>query len=345
MTRRIRFEGIDFLKAFAILGVICLHVAGSYYNVGSSGSNSRSILNPIKFYYYLGTLSIPLFFCVNGFLVLGKKKVTFKYILKKVALLLSPVFLWSFSVSFAKLLLRRELVNPIASAIGYLMQEGLFFQFWFIGSLVIVQLLSPWLNWVLREHRHLFETLMLILGAICIAINFISYCIGYPLEKFVLQTFRLWTWLFYFMLGAWLRNTDCKFQMSKNKRLTCFACIILVVQIGSIISSIMLRDGYAEYDYDAVFVMISIFVLMLLYRDVVILGRNRIISRLVHVFSNNTMGIFILHVLVLKVAFKALPISEQNWAPVVIIIVFLVSSFLTSCLKRVPFISRFVSTD
>ena len=39
MTKKIRFEGIDFLKFFAIFGVVCLHVAGSYFNVGSQSEN------------------------------------------------------------------------------------------------------------------------------------------------------------------------------------------------------------------------------------------------------------------------------------------------------------------
>lgn len=61
MGKKVRFEEIDFLKVFAIFGVVCLHVAGSYYNVGGQSRNLETAFSPIKFYYYFGTLAIPLF--------------------------------------------------------------------------------------------------------------------------------------------------------------------------------------------------------------------------------------------------------------------------------------------
>lgn len=345
MAKKVRFEGIDFLKVFAIFGVICLHVAGSYYNVGSLNQNSELVFTPIKLYYYIGVLAIPLFFCINGFLVLGKEKVTYQYILKKVGMLLTPVILWAIMESVAKLVVRREFVNPLFTALGYLIQQGFFFQFWFIGSLVIVQLVSPLLNCLLRKHLAIFQAITVTLGVVCLIVMFFSYYFQAPLAKAVIQTFRLWTWFFYFMLGAALRRAGYLSKMSKNGRLIFFIFITIAVQIAAIFSSLVLKNGYAEYDYDSIYVILSVIILMLLYAQTISLKRGRAISWLIRHFSKNTMGIFIVHIVVLKVVLRLIPTSIQSLAPLNIVIIFLVSDLLVSCIEKIPFLTRLVSID
>lgn len=345
MTKKIHFEGIDFLKFFAIFGVVCLHVAGSYFNVAEQSPTLRLLFQPIRFYYYIGTLSIPLFFCVNGFLVLGKENVTYPYILKKVSLLLTPVILWAVFEFITKLVTRREFVNPIQIGAGFLVQKGLFFQFWFIGALMIVQLMAPMLNRLLWAHWTAFRVLLLAIGAACLVVMFSSYYMRYPVAKSVIQTFRLWTWFFYFMMGAWIRRGHYTANLSKNIRFCLFVFIVLVVQVGALVSSVLLKNGYAEYDYDSLFVMLAVLLLMLQYNRVTTLGRSDLISRLVRHFAANTMGIFIIHVVVLKIVLRVLPNFEPNFVPIIILIVFIVSDLVTSGLQKVPFVSRMVSID
>ena len=345
MTKKIRFEGIDFLKFFAIFGVVCLHVAGSYFNVASQSPTMRLLFQPIRFYYYVGTLSIPLFFCVNGFLILGKENVTYPYILRKVSLLLTPVILWAIFEFIVKLVTRREFLNPVQIGAGFLVQKGLFSQFWFIGALIIVQLMAPILNRLLRDHWTAFRVLLLAFGVVCLVVMFSSYYMRYPVAKSFIQTFRLWTWFFYFMMGAWLRRTQHASDLSKNIRFCIFVFIVLVVQIGALVSSVLLRNGYAEYDYDSLFVMLAVLLLMLQYSRVITLGRSDLVSRLVHHFAANTMGIFIIHVVILKIVLRVLPNFEPNFVPIIILIVFIVSDLIKSGLKKVPFVSRMVSID
>lgn len=345
MAKKVRLEGIDFLKVFAIFGVICLHVAGSYYKVGSQDQNLELALMPIKFFYYTGTLAIPLFFCINGFLILGKAKVTSKYILRKIAMMLTPVILWAIIVSVAKLIVKKEFVNPLWAAIGYLTQQGFFFQFWFIGALVIVQLVSPLLNRLLRRHWTIFQVVTVIMGILCLVVMSFSYYVQTPLAKEVIQTFRLWTWFFYFMLGAALRRTKYLSKMSKRNRFTFFVFTIISVQIAAIFSSVILKNGYAEYDYDSIFVMLAVIILMILYSQIINLERGKVFSRLILHFSENTMGIFIVHILILKLVLRLIPTSIQSLAPLSIIIVFLASDLLVSCIEKTLFFYKLVSID
>jgi len=67
-----RLLSLDFIKLFAMFGVICLHTEMTYYE------------NPIaRFLYTTAVVSIPLFFMVSGYLLYGKKNVNYQYSLRK----------------------------------------------------------------------------------------------------------------------------------------------------------------------------------------------------------------------------------------------------------------------
>ncbi|VNA10870.1 repeating unit O-acetyltransferase WefK [Streptococcus pneumoniae] len=94
---------LDLLKVIACVGVVLLHTEmGGFKETGS--------WNFSTYLYYLGTYSIPLFFIVNGYLLLGKKEITYSYILQKVKYILITVLSWTFIVWLFK---RDFSVNPI----------------------------------------------------------------------------------------------------------------------------------------------------------------------------------------------------------------------------------------
>ena len=64
--RKIRNINLDLIKVLACVGVVLLHTTmGGFKETGS--------WNFLAYLYYLGTYSIPLFFMVNGYLLLGKR--------------------------------------------------------------------------------------------------------------------------------------------------------------------------------------------------------------------------------------------------------------------------------
>ena len=64
--RKVRNINLDLLKVLACVGVVLLHTTmGGFKDTGS--------WNLLAYLYYLGTYSIPLFFMVNGYLLLGKR--------------------------------------------------------------------------------------------------------------------------------------------------------------------------------------------------------------------------------------------------------------------------------
>ena len=79
---------LDLIKVLACIGVVLLHTT----MIGFKDTGSWNLL---AYLYYLGTYSIPLFFMVNGYLLLGKSNITYSYILQKVKWILIIVSSWT----------------------------------------------------------------------------------------------------------------------------------------------------------------------------------------------------------------------------------------------------------
>ena len=120
--KKIRNINLDFLKIMACIGVVLLHTT-------ISGFKETSSWNYLTYLYYLGTYSIPLFFMVNGYLLLGKNEISYSYILQKIKWIFVTVSIWTLIIWIYK---RDFSQNPIKKVLGSLLQRGYFFQFWFL---------------------------------------------------------------------------------------------------------------------------------------------------------------------------------------------------------------------
>lgn len=128
--KKTRNINLDLIKVIACIGVVLLHTT-------MPGFKETGRWNYSSYLYYLGTYSIPLFFMVNGYLLLGKSKITYPYILHKIKWVLITVSSWTVIIWFLK---RDFTINPIKKILASLIQKGYFFQFWFFGSLILTYL-------------------------------------------------------------------------------------------------------------------------------------------------------------------------------------------------------------
>ena len=191
--KKIRNINLDLIKIIACIGVVLLHTT-------MPGFKETGQWNYSSYLYYLGTYSIPLFFMVNGYLLLGKSKITYPYIQHKIKWVLITVSSWTVIIWLLK---RDFTINPIKKILASLIQEGYFFQFWFFGSLILIYLCLPILKKYLHSKRSYlyFLSVLTIIGLFFELINFL---LQMPVQIYVIQTFRLWTWFFYYILGGFV---------------------------------------------------------------------------------------------------------------------------------------------
>lgn len=275
---------LDLLKVIACVGVVLLHTEmGGFKETGS--------WNFSTYLYYLGTYSIPLFFIVNGYLLLGKKEITYSYILQKVKYILITVLSWTFIVWLFK---RDFSVNPIKKLIGSLVQKGYFFQFWFFGALILIYICLPVLKQFLNSKRSYlyFLSVLLVIGLIFELTNIV---LQMPIQTYVIQTFRLWTWLFYYILGGFISQFDKNTIKNGFKRwMKVIAVLLLLVSpfILFFIAKTTYHNFFAEYFYDILLVkVVSVGIFLTIFS--IVLNENS--NKWIIFLSNQTMYLYNTH--------------------------------------------------
>ena len=320
---------LDLIKVLACIGVVLLHTT----MIGFKETGSWNLLT---YLYYLGTYSIPLFFMVNGYLLLGKRNITYSYILQKIKWILITVSSWTFIVWLFK---RDFTVNPIKKIIGSLLQKGYFSQFWFFGALILIYLCLPILRKFLNSKRSYLYILSFFV-ATGLIFELVNIILQMPLQSYVIQTFRLWTWFFYYILGGLIAQFDKEFIKKGIKRWMKIASVLLMLispLILFFLAKTIYHNLFAEYFYDILFVKI---VSLGIFLTVLTLSLEE--NKWIVTLSNQTMGVFIVHTYVIKVLEKLLGFSYTGAYLLFPILTLCVSLIVVSLLMKIPYFNRIV---
>ena len=329
--RKYRNINLDLLKVLACVGVVLLHTTmGGFKETGS--------WNLLTYLYYLGTYSIPLFFMVNGYLLLGKREITYSYILQKVKWILITVSSWTFIVWLFK---RDFTENLIKKIVGSLIQKGYFFQFWFFGAVILIYICLPILKKFLNSKRSYLYILsvLLVIGLIFELANIV---LQMPIQTYVIQTFRLWTWFFYYVLGGYIAQFTMKELKSRFKNWMKIVSILLFL-ISPLILFFIAKTAYhnlfAEYFYDTLFVKVSTLGIFL---TILTLTLNEKRNEWIVSLSNQTMGVFIIHTYIMKVWEKLFGFSFVGSYLLFVIFTLSVSFIIVGMLMKIPYFNRIV---
>ena len=329
--RKVRNINLDLLKVLACVGVVLLHTT-------MGGFKYTASWNLLTYLYYLGTYSIPLFFMVNGYLLLGKREITSHYILQKVKWILITVSSWNIIVWLFK---RDFTVNPIKKIVGSLIQKGYFFQFWFFGALILIYLCLPILSKFLNSKRRYLYILALLI-VIGFIVELANIFFQRPLQTHVMQTFRLWTWFFYYILGGYIAQFNVDNLKYRFKNWMKIVSMLLVL-ISPIILFFLAKNTYhnlfAEYFYDILFVKFTSLGIFLM---VLTLSLNENGSKWIVSLSNQTMGVFVIHTYVMKIWEKLIAFSFTGAYLWFAIFTLSISFIVIGILMRIPYLNRIV---
>jgi surface polysaccharide O-acyltransferase-like enzyme len=191
MSSRERNIGIDVIKIIAMIMVVGLHVQFG------GGLASSELL---KLQYGIGLCAIPLFFMVSGFLMQGKMP-DHKYAWRKIYSILKYVFI---VIGLTCLLTGLIEGHPrIHSLYLWFIQRGTYWQFWYFGTMIIIYMISPWICKLVASKYAKWG--LVFTGICCTIVFFLNHYIEFE-RTYIIQTFRLWNWLFYFMFGAYIKQ-------------------------------------------------------------------------------------------------------------------------------------------
>lgn len=282
-------------------------------------------------------IQFPYFFIINGYFLLNKKEISYSYVWVKIKRIVTSVVIWNTIIWILKRDIHKSLLKNI---VGSFIQRGYFFQFWFFGALVIIYLTLPLLQQYLNTSRKYIQVLALLIfiGVILEITNYIS---GTVIQSNIIQTFRLWTWYFYYIVGGYIGKLDIEQIKSKLDTYLFKWGLAIIVIISPIImygiTHYIHHNVYAEYLYDSILVKvisISIFLLFL------VLHVCQKLDKFLLYLASLIMGVFITHTYVINLLNKIID-TKTNFTTLIVLLLTIVISFsITAIIDKIPYLNK-----
>lgn len=231
--------------------------------------------------------------------------------------------------------------NPIKKIVGSLIQRGYFFQFWFFGALILIYLCLPILRQFLNSKRSYLYSLSLLM-TIGLIFELSNILLQMPIQTYVIQTFRLWTWFFYYLLGGYIAQFTIEEIESRFKNWMKIVSILLLLISPIIlffIAKTIYHNLFAEYFYDTLFVKVSTLGIFL---TILMLTLNENRRESIVSLSNQTMGVFIIHTYIMKVWEKVLGFNFVGAYLLFALFTLSVSFIIVGMLMKIPYFNRIV---
>ena len=163
-----------------------------------------------------------------------------------------------------------------------------------------------------------------------------------PAQTYVIQTFRLWTWFFYYLLGGFIAQFNKDIIKNRFKRWM-KAVVVFLFLISPLILFFLAKTTYnnlfAEYFYDILFVKV---VSLGIFLTILTLTLNEKRSGCIVSLSNQTMGVFIIHTYIMKIWEKLFGFSFVGSYLLFAIFTLSVSFIIVGMLMKIPYFNRIV---
>jgi surface polysaccharide O-acyltransferase-like enzyme len=342
---------IDVIRFVAITFVIVLHCTAFPYEFLNPTVSSMDILNwfTSDFYAAVGLIGVPLFIMLTGALLLNPNredeplKVFYKKRLDRIAL---PFIFWTvvyFAWSFTVLGKPLTLFN-----IGQGLVSGSYFHLWYLYLLMGLYAVTPVLR-VLIKHldRKLFTYLIVLWFLGTVTTPFIHTFTDFRYQPF--------TWVFFDGVGYFLLGTYLLYSNIKRRRA---ALIFTLGILGTVIGEWLLTAGMGKtftgyfHNYmnpTIIIASVALFTL-LISMDFNAIGKHAKTSRVIHWVSQNSLPLYLIHMIVLvtlSVNVFGVWLNSATYiplldVPIFAVIVFAVSAALVYVFKKVPVLKRLI---
>lgn len=314
-----KIEEIEILRAFAILGVVAIHVisVGAYFKIEDHSSYIFIINTVLNIFSHF---AVPLFILISG-LVLGFKyngTYSLRDFYKKRMISTIPQYIIFSLLAIVLLYFRKpEVPLSLSSIILRLLTGGAFIHMWFFIVLIQLYILFPFLNKVIhnvdsKKTYIIIFTCLLIQQIIwnTIKLKIMLYPEIGTVKEFFRNTFL--THILYFMLGIFMsKNYEWykgKLGEIKSTKLITFVLILLALLFFIDIVKVRTFNIFSIMAIYTLNVPLYIGTFILLFNlSSIIIKSKKYLRSLFILLSKYAYGIFLTHLIIL---IKILDISK-----------------------------------
>ena len=342
MVEKKRFISLDWLRFLACVLVILQHVTEFYYVAPDFTPARTDNTFLVGIFNSLSRTSVPLFVIISGFLLLPMKQSTSDFFKRRFTRILYPFLIWSvvYSIYFAlknDISLLQWIQNVLQIPICY-EAEHLWYIYMLIGLYVLVPVLSPWLRVVSRRELECYLGIWLF-TTILPYIRLLFPTIGADVFFNPSPTFYYFSgFVGYFLLGHYFRKYETLSSIKSVLAIVVgwvMTSSIFIYQLYNCETIEQLELGWGFCTFNVVLMCMGVFSLMLKIRDTA----NGVISRFVSSVSVLSYGIYLVHVLWLRLYMSLFMPMFDSVISVALIVVpcTFISSYLTIwILKHIP---------
>ena len=355
---------VDLIRTIAIILVILLHASiEATPNIDIMSPQGVQLWWASDIYGSLAWSAVPLFVILTGALLLQPIKVNeplkvfFKKRFNRIGL---PVIFWGAAYFAWRYFVNSEALTSNSITQGLLV--GPYYHFWYIYILIGLYLLTPLLRVIVTyANWNLVKYLLVIwfVGTGIIPLLGLYQGISTQITWFRTSVFVLAGLIGYFVLGAYITKMKIR------------ASILYLIFVVSLVWTIMgtyiivgtLGERYSQFFYDAssVNVIITSVVFFLILstiqhpKTLVSVSAEQAIrvprtTRLIQVISQNTLPIYLFHVMVLETLQKGYlgfrisvtTINPVIEIPLITVITFFICLVVIVPLKKIPYVKRLI---
>jgi surface polysaccharide O-acyltransferase-like enzyme len=341
---------IDLIRTVAIVLVIVVHAAIEPHPVVQVMDQAEVFRwFTVNTYDAFAASSVPLFVMLSGALLLQPSKVepVRMFLRKRLVRLGLPFIFWGAAYFAWRFLVNHEALSASSIIQGIL--TGPYYHFWFLYMLFGLYLITPVLRVVTAyAERKIIRYFLLLWFFGTAIVPLLVLLSGFSVE---LKLFAVTGWIGYFLLGYYLLEIRVRSSTLGILFLTGF--LLTIVGTYTVTALVGGHSGLFFLDYLSASVILassSLFMLLSRIPPNAVETRFSKGNRLIHLIGQNTLALYLLHVMVLESLQKGyfgfqISVNTMNpivEIPLITIITLFISLGIIFLLKRIPVVKKLI---
>lgn len=356
MNNRKRYDNIDLLKFIAIFMVITLHVPLYFTDF----IKTQNIENFIQFSFRLISEGVLIFIFVNGFLIINKPFDLKKHIKKVIKVFFIMIF-WGIINVIVFSLIRNETLS-----INKIIKETLNLKFthlysghlWFLQNLISLYIFFPIIKIVHDSNKKVYNYLAITMIFFSVGINFLNSICQLicklsnieNLSAMILNNFNKINpyinnmFLCYFIIGGIVFEKKNIFENKKNVFYAVMLGLIswiIAIAFGYTMSKLNNKTYTENFNYNQIYLIITIIGLYAL-STLYINKNNNLLNRFITSVGKNTMGIYLIHCIILEILKKYINIWNASFFQrfVISFDILIISWLISIMIMKIPKVNK-----
>ncbi|PLR84500.1 acyltransferase [Bacillus canaveralius] len=319
---------IHFLRAFACLSVVGVHVSATNY-----GMTQETWTWFTYFLNQIGRFGTPIFAVISGFLLFYQVKrrgfALGRFLKTRLSKIIIPFLIWSLAYRYLLYYYDNQALGDYGAEVKKILLGDSFYHLYFVAIVVQFYLIFPFIQKLFRT-----QTLLLVFAFIALLISYNLYGFSPGIEgaigEFLASKSFMPIWIFYFAFGGFLAYFWDEIVNFATKRPWQMLALALIVSAGAVVEYMV--NGFVSNRRLSNLANIPLLCIATI-GIYPLLARWNVIKKPLYLIGQYSMGIYLIHPMILYLFARHLP--EHYWNANYVVFMFIAVMIIAVVFIRV----------